>query len=339
MDAQTQIMSFPKIFSFPKLSLKLGLSKFLQMRLNSFLFRFLPFAISRFYLQALGKLYYFLNYKEKKIIQRTIRHTFRRHMDKAALKGKEKETFRGIIDHYHEKLFVGYSHFSRLLQFLRTRVRLEGEESLHQALAAGNGVLLVTGHFGAVELLPGSLALNGYPTSMICRFQTTRLRTTLGQRAEAVGLNLIDADDGNIILAAMKALKGGQILITECDEFDEWRTDSKRQTSFLGNRLDADRTLDLLKKRSGATIITALVRRDGHRRYTCKLTPLANAANIPAGEQCLQILESAVKADPEQWYQWKKLGKMTKSHIEVENENQKCGYLAPEVAISVPDQA
>jgi Kdo2-lipid IVA lauroyltransferase/acyltransferase len=339
MDAQAQILTYPKSFSLPKLSLKLGLSKFLQMRLNSFLFRFLPFAVSRFYLFALGKLYYFINRKEKKIIQRTIRYCFRRQMDEAAINTKVKKTFRGIIDHYHEKLYVGYSHFPRLLQFLRTRVRIEGEEELHKALAAGNGVLLVTGHFGAVEFLPGVLALNGYPTSMICRFQTNRLRATLGQRAEAVGLNLIDADDGNIILAAMKALKQGQIIITECDEFDEWRTDPKRHTYFLGNQLDADRTLELLKKRSGATVISALVRRDGHKRYTCKLTPVVNAGNIQVGEQCLQILESAVEANPEQWYQWKKLGKMIKPRMEVEDENQKCRYLAPEIAISVPDQA
>ncbi|MGA9755423.1 MAG: hypothetical protein WBV23_09810, partial [Desulfobaccales bacterium] len=104
-------------------------------------------------------------------------------------------------------------------------------------MQAGKGVILVTGHFGAVEFLPGALALNGYPTSMICRFQTNRLRESMGERAEAVGLHLIDADEGNIILSAMQALKKGGILITECDEFDEWRPDPKRDGSFLKCKL------------------------------------------------------------------------------------------------------
>ena len=99
---------------------------------------------------------------------------------------------------------------------MKSQVRFAGKEHLQAALEQGKGVILVTGHFGAVEILPGSLVMNGFPTSMICRFQTNRLRESLGWRAESIGLNLLDADNGNVILTAMKALKAGQILITEC---------------------------------------------------------------------------------------------------------------------------
>jgi lauroyl/myristoyl acyltransferase len=209
-------------------------------------------------------------------------------------------------------------------------------------LQDGKGVILVTGHFGAVEFLPGALALNGYPTSMICRFQTTRLRESMGQRAEAVGLHLIDADEGNIILSAMKALKAGRILITECDEFDEWRPDPHRDSYFLNCRLPSDRTLELLRKRSGAQVITALVQRQGNKRYTCNLTPVGNGASPthpPIHEQCLSVLERTVEDFPEQWYQWKKFGKLIKSHVEVEYDRQETGYLAPEIGLSLADQA
>ena len=138
----------------------------------------------------------------------------------------------------------------------------------------GKGVILVTGHYRGRGVPARALALNGYPTSMICRFQTNRLRVSLSQRAESVGLNLIDADEGNIILAAMKALKEGRILITECDEFDEWRPDPNRDSYFLNCKLTSDRTLELLQKRSGAPVISALVKREGKNRYTCNLTPV-----------------------------------------------------------------
>jgi Kdo2-lipid IVA lauroyltransferase/acyltransferase len=59
----------------------------------------------------------------------------------------------------------------------------------------------------------------------------------MGRRAEAVGLQLIDADKGNITLAAINALKQGRILITECDEFDEWRPDPNRESHLLNCRL------------------------------------------------------------------------------------------------------
>jgi len=331
---------FSMKFRLPKVSL--SLSKFLQMKINSFLFRLLPFSVSRSYLAVLGRLYYLLNWSEKILIRNTINHVFRRKLPAPILKQKIKAAFQGIFDHYHEKLFVAYSNFPRLLNFLKSRVKFAGEEQLQTALEDGQGVILVTGHFGAVEFLPGALALNGYPTSMICRFQTNRLRESMGRRAEAVGLHLIDADQGNIILSAMKALKHGRILITECDEFDEWRPDPHRDNYFLNCRLPSDRTLELLQKRSGAQVITALVQRHGRQEYTCNLTAVglgASPAPRSVHEQCLGVLESTVEDFPEQWYQWKKFGKMIKPHFEDDYDRQETGYLAPEIGLSVPDQA
>lgn len=327
-----------QILRFPKLSL----SKFLQLKINSWLFRILPFSVSRCYIMLLGKLYYLLNWSEKVLIRNTLRYVFRRKFEAADLNRKIKSAFQGIFDHYHEKLFVGYSHFPRLVEFLKTKIKFAGVEHLQQSLQEGKGILLVTGHFGAVEFLPGALALNGFPTSMICRFQTTRLRESMGARATAVGLELIDADEGNIILAAMKALKQGRILITECDEFDEWRPDPRRQGSFLNCRLPSDRTLELLQKRSGAQVVTALVKRDGNKEYTCDLKAVGNGAfppHLTFSERCLSVLEDTVADYPEQWYQWKKFGKLIKSQVEVENDNQETGYLAPEIGFSIPDQA
>jgi KDO2-lipid IV(A) lauroyltransferase len=324
-------------FRIPKLSL--SLSKFLQMKLNSFLFSLLPFSVSRYYLMVLGRLYYLLNWSEKALIRKTIGYVFKRKYLASILNRKIKAAFQGIFDHYHEKLFVGYSNFSRLFKFLKSQVRLVGEEKLQEALQHGKGVILVTGHFGAVEFLPGALALNGYPTSMICRFQTNLLRKSMGQRAQAVGLNLIDADEGNIILTAMKALKDGRILITEVDEFDEWRPDPHRHTYFLGCPMQADRTLDIICKRSGAPVIVGLIKRNGNRAYTLDLTPVANgAAPAFASEECLRVLEAAIDAHPEQWYQWKKFGKMITARLEVEDARAETGYLAPGIGLSILGQ-
>ena len=319
----------------------LSLSTFLQLKLNSFLFRFLPFSVSRWYLMVLGKVYYFLNRTEKALILKTIHHVFKRKFPAPVLNRKMKAAFAGILDHYHEKLFLGYSNFPKLLKFLKSQVHFAGKEHLQAALEPGKGVILVTGHFGAVEFLPGALALNGYPTSMICRFQTTRLRESMGQRAEAVGLHLIDADEGNIILSAMKALKQGGILITECDEFDEWRPDPNRDGSFLKCKLPSDRTLELLQKSSGAQVITALVQRQGKKHYTCNMTAVSNGAspaNIPLNEQCLSVLEKAVENYPEQWYQWKKFGAMIKPQLGIEPDRHTAGYL-PDIGLLIPDQA
>ncbi len=318
------------------------LSRFLQLQVNAWLFRFFPFILTRWYIICLGRLYYFFHRRESRLIGRTFCRIFHRKMAKEALNRSTKEVFKGIYDHYHEKLFVAYSNFPRLLRFLKNRIEFAGVEHLEMALAGRKGVILVTGHFGAVEFLPGALAVNGYPAAMICRFQTNRLRLSLRQRAQRVGLHLIDADDGNIILAAMKALKQGQILITECDEFEEWRPDPHRQGSFLSCRVPYDRTLEILRRRSGAPVVTALVKREGRRFYRCELAAVAAAgaaANLLVGEKCLNNLEMQVAAHPEQWYQWKKFGKMIHTQLEAAGEPQEFEELIAELAVPAAEGA
>jgi lauroyl/myristoyl acyltransferase len=316
----------------------LNLSKFCQAKLNVLLFRVLPFWASRWYLLQIGKIYYFLKKKEKALIQATIRHIFGGDLEPSSLKFLIKDAFRGIIDHYHEKLFVAYSNFPRLLKFLRNRIKLQGEEELQEILAQGRGIILVTGHYGAVEFLPGALAVRGYPVTMICRFQTNRLRESLQERAVAVGLHLVDSEEGNVFLAAVKALKSGRIVITECDEFDEWRPAENQEVDFLQCSLPGDRTLDLLQKRSGAPVVTALMQRNGKKKYTMNLTPVCQKpwATETTAQKCLKILEGSIQNSPSHWYQWKKFGQMLDLKPETLHDYQASRRLAPEMQVPVP---
>lgn len=322
--------------SFPW-KLSLNLSKFCQAKFNIWLFRLLPFWVSRWYLFQVGKIYYFFKKKEKALIQATVRHVVGGELKPPSLRTLLKDTFRGIVDHYHEKLFVAYSNFPRLLKFLKNRIKLNGETELQETLAQGRGIILVTGHYGAVEFLPGALALRGYPVTMICRFQTNRLRESLQKRAEAVGLQLVDSDEGNVFLAAVKALKNGRILITECDEFDEWRPLENQEVSFLNCSLPGDRTLDILRRRSGAPVVSALMQRNGKKRYSLNLVPLPDiSSEITTGQECLKVLETSIQAFPAHWYQWKKLGQVLDLNPEARHDYREGGHLAPEMQVPVP---
>jgi len=297
---------------FPPRKFLPNLSKFFQKKFNSWLIRFLPFSVSRRYIIALGWFYYLFKPQEKALITKCVIQVNKGKANGRELRKIVRRTFRGIFEHYHEKLFVAYTKLSRTTRFLLTKVQTEGESCLKEALEAGRGVLLVTGHFGAVEFLPGVLALKGYPVSMICRFQTSRLRDVLIDKAKTIGLNLIDADAGHTLFGALKALKNGHIVITEGDEFEEWRSFDHQEISFLGVQLGYDRTLDLIHKRSKAPVVNVLCPRHGKQKYTLKFTPVTtgNADNSQVGKAVLQILEEAALAAPEQWYQWKKFGQL-----------------------------
>lgn len=297
---------------------KFNLSKFLQLRFNSWLIRFLPFAWSRWYLILLGRLYYLWKRQEKQLILRTLAFVWQRRLSPRKFRRLCRRTFHGIFDHYHEKLFLAYASVRRVQRFLSRRLRLVNVEALQEALAIGKGVILATGHFGAVEFLPAALALHGYRVAIICRFQTSRLRETLLARARGFDLKIIDADNGNCLLAALKALKEGRIIITEADEFEEWKAKDDHVLTFLGATLSYDRALDILSKRSGAPVVSALVCRHGkeYHLHLERLSPVP-AATLPRyGQSCLALLEGFINNYPDQWYQWKKFGQMIEPQLQ-----------------------
>ncbi|HAK44792.1 MAG TPA: hypothetical protein DCO79_02570 [Spirochaeta sp.] len=289
----------------------LNLSKFLQAEINIFLFKIMPYRISQIYLHLLGKIYYRFKKNEKLLIEKTIHHIYNGRLAPNELKKLIEEVFKGIFTHYHEKLFVAYSNYTLLKKRFFSWVTITGEDEFKAALAGGKGILLVTAHYGAVEWLPGSLAARGYPVTMILRFQTRKLKRTTEKIAlEMKDAEILDLNDGNVIFAAIEALKSGRILVTECDEFDTWRKSKKISVDFLGQTMQGDKTLDILRKRTGAAVATALMHRNGPKDYTLKLNTLdaEEAAANPLGKITMEILDEQLKESPEQWYQWKDFG-------------------------------
>ena len=289
----------------------LNLSKFCQMHLSRCLAQRVPFRCSQLYLTCLGKLYYLSHPNELELIRHTIRQVFGDRLEQPALQKLFRRTFSGIFTHYQEKLFLAYAPEAKVKNYLNQRLRLRGTEELQEALTVGRGVILVTGHFGAVEFLPGALGLNGYPAAIIVRPQTKELAVSLAQRAALINLTLIIPENGKVLPAALKALREGRILVTEADEFEMWRVSESETVNFLGFQIPSDRTLEVLQKRSGAPILTALVRREPKRQYTLNISPgLAPSPNQDVGKHCLHLLEKAIFETPEQWYQWKEFGKV-----------------------------
>jgi lauroyl/myristoyl acyltransferase len=189
-----------------------------------------------------------------------------------------QRTFKGIFAHYHEKLFMAYTRFKKTCRYLNRRVAVEGCELLDEALARGRGVILVTGHYGAVEFLPLTLALKGYPVTMLLRFKTRQLKEILNRKAENVPVTLVDVSaEENVVFTALKALRSNQILITECDEFECWKPHRSEKGRFLGSEVRLDRSLDMLQGRSGAPICMGLVCREGSNRFSLRLHALGTA--------------------------------------------------------------
>jgi lauroyl/myristoyl acyltransferase len=298
--------------------LRLKFSSFLQWRFNIFFCLKLGWKFSLSYVIILGKLYFCINKKEKNSIKEALKRVFEDRRDETEIEDITEKVFRGIFFHYYEKLFNAFSSDETLKAFLRNNVESEDLVEINQGLLKGKGVLFITGHYGGVEFLPAYLATNNYPVTIIARFASNRLREMSIQKAERFSTKIIDPDHTpNIMRAICDSLKENRIVITQCDEIDEWRPSRRNKTVFLRNQIHLDRTIDILMKRVDASSIFGIMHRDNEYRYKFiafsweKMKKQAQQSiNGSPGAVVLKLLEQYIYRYPEEWYLWKKYSMM-----------------------------
>ncbi|MDQ7837274.1 MAG: lysophospholipid acyltransferase family protein [Thermodesulfobacteriota bacterium] len=325
---------------------KVGLSRFLQWRINTYIVRFLPLALSRAYLCFLGCIYYALNKGERKAIENTIAAIFEGRCHPKEIERTIELTIKGIFTHYHEKLLMPYSNYKWLRSFIFQNIRLRNQGLLDAALKKGRGVILVTGHFGAVEFMPATLALRNYPLAMIVRFKTRRLKEATLELTRQHGVQVLDPDSENISFATLRTLKENRILLTECDEFEAWRPHKDRSIEFLGVTLPVDRTLDALQRKYQSPVIFALLKRGWNGTYVLEFHDVTKDNETKQGfsiaERALSVLENYIYTYPEQWYQWKQAGLFLRPLLQgvmgETDEVKGAGHLSSPHPVFVPGQ-
>ena len=294
--------------------MRINLSSFLQWRINIFLIQKLGWTFTFVYLYLLGKLYFLLKRKEKHKIITSIYTVFAEHKDRREIKSLTRAVFRGIFSHYFEKIFNAYSPVEMLKTFFNTHMESEGMDALDKVLAKGKGVLLVTGHFGGVEFIPLFLGFKNYPVTMVVKFSTDHLRTISLQQAAQFSIDIIDPDKTpNVMKAILSCLKRNRIVITQCDEIDEWRLSRKDKLFFLGKQTYLDKTINVLSKRASVPVVFEIMHRNNEHRYKFIATSWDEMAqkfqrspNMSPGSVLLKFLEKYIYVYPEEWYQWKK---------------------------------
>lgn len=292
--------------------MKIKLSSFLQWKGNVYLYRKFGWELAFRYLVILAAFYYLVNRTEKQRITEAIENTFGDSKSDTEVKNITKNVFNGIFAHYYEKLFNAYENNDGLADFFSRSIEAEDLHKLDRALAAGKGILFVTGHYGGIEYIPIFVAMKGYPISVVAKFATPQLKETLHNKTKDLGLRIIDADEENSVMGAIiRELRANRIVFFECDEIEEWRPSRKERMSFLNKVIGVDRTINLIHRRSGAEIVLGILHRFSLKKYRLLLKSsqdlAADLGRQPSSitEALLKSLEQYIYAHPEEWYQWK----------------------------------
>jgi len=191
-------------------------------------------------------------------------------------------------------------------QELARRVRFENLERMQQALARGRGVLMLTLHFGSIELAMLALPLAGVPLTVVGRpLPNPWIRTHMTQQRTRTGARLLEHHD--VVPQILGALREGRTVAFLNDQYA--RRTGGILSPFFGARCFTAPGIALLALRSGAPVLPFYIVRDGPDRHRGVVLPeleLERTGDLRRDIATLtartnQVLESIIRLDPEQW--------------------------------------
>lgn len=183
-------------------------------------------------------------------------------------------------------------------QYIRERIAIENKELLEEAFSKGKGVVIATGHIGALEMGPVRLAVDGYTVTSVYQGvrnpyvedYISRKRSVFGSKVARKGMGLRDA---------VKALDRGEVVIILGDQ------DGGKRGAFVpffGKTASTLKGPADLALRTGAPMITGyLIReKDGYRMFGTKRIPHSDVETMMA--EYNSDLEAVIRRYPDQYF-------------------------------------
>ncbi len=225
-----------------------------------------------------------------------------------------------------------FAHFGRslveLLKFADApddapAIEWEGEKWLQEALRAGSGVVLVTGHIGNWELMGAALAQRGYPMHVLATpLRDSRMDDWLLAVRARFGTQTIQRGEAGAAVKIRNALRSNGILACLIDQ------DTKVEgvfVDFFGEKAYTPTGAVRLARRFHAAVIAIFITRlpDGRHRITIdRPLPLSRTDDrmsdmLHDTARLTARIEQQIRQHPDQWVwmhrRWKSRPNKTKS--------------------------
>jgi KDO2-lipid IV(A) lauroyltransferase len=189
---------------------------------------------------------------------------------------------------------------------LRRRVRFEGVELLEKALARGRGAIVLTLHFGSIELALMTAPLAGVPLTVVGRpLPNPWIRRHMAQQRTRTGANLLEHHD--VAPRILRALRQGRAVAFLNDQYA--RRTGGILAPLFGARCFTAPGVALLALRSRAPVLPFYIVREAADRHRAVLLPeleLARTGDVKrdvaaATARTNDVLEAIIRRHPEQW--------------------------------------
>jgi KDO2-lipid IV(A) lauroyltransferase len=278
--------------------------------------RWLPLSWGRRLANVFGYVFQAATLRRQRLADRNLAATFGDR-----LSPRERRRIRLAVSRNMCKVFVELFKTSRFTPSqIRDLVPLENPEILREALARGNGAMVITGHFGNWELLGARLAAEGFNLAVVARDASDAgVASLINQSRESVGMSVFGKKDLKGMNAHLRA--NGVLGILP----DQHARKGSILLDFLGRPAWVIRSPALLALRTGAAIVPAFCLREPDDSLRALILPeiptsSASSSAVPAVDVAVPstqhpspvtavtltkrinaVLEQQILAHPDQW--------------------------------------
>ncbi|MCY3714377.1 MAG: lysophospholipid acyltransferase family protein [Gemmatimonadetes bacterium] len=224
---------------------------------------------------VLGALAFHVPSMRKKLVMEHMARVFGMTGDSEELRAMSRSVYRqlGRTAVEHARLLAGRT------ADLRDRLDVLGEDHVGRALEGGRGVILITGHFGYWELLGATVAMLGYPITVVAKkLHNPAVDRLVHAGRERLGMAVATMDKAPATV--YRALRRNECVGLLADQ------DAGAGgvfVDFLGMRASTYQGPAQFALRTGAPIVPCFIIRSGPERHrVCFETPIEA---IPTGDE------------------------------------------------------
>ena len=252
---------------------------------------------------ALGRLWYCLDKRHRKIALENLKMAFGNELDEA----RRQEICRQVFDHLARVVleipYVRKLNEDNLEQFAVFR----GGEHLQAALEKKQGLLVMTSHFGNWELTGVGFSLRYWPFNIVVRPLDNPLLDRLIDKMRCQTGNRTIPKRGSV-RQVLRLLRQGETVALLIDQNTDWY--DAVFVPFFNELAGTNKALAVLALRTGLPVLPAYNVRRPDGRYELIIEP--EIPIVRTGDTTMDIeentarfnrvIETYVRRNPEQWF-------------------------------------
>jgi KDO2-lipid IV(A) lauroyltransferase len=241
---------------------------------------------------------------QKKIARESLEIAFGKEKSPEEIDSIARQCFRNFGLGMIEMVYF-MSHPKQVLQ----RVSCEGLEHLDQALKKGNGVVVVTAHFGNFPLMMLFMAAQGYPVHSIIRpARDEKMNAFLHRKRDELGVKTVYAmPRKTCVTQSINALRQNEILFVPMDQ--NFGSGKGVFVDFFGQKAATATGPVIFSLRTQAPVIPMFIlRQEGNRHKIIIEKPISikkgadEDATVKENiAKITQLIEQYIRRYPHEW--------------------------------------